>query len=140
MSEKSSVMTVRKHMTQAGAHFQRIEDAYQPGVPDVNMCLPGHGDAWIEFKQMDEEDLPKRATTPVKIGLKPEQALWLRTRKNAGGRAVVCAKVHRTWYVFRDYFEELLKGVLFEELAWMSAWCWTGNFSVNDFIKGVYLD
>ena len=115
MSEVSMRHTVKNHVDKLGslAHWQRFEDGSPLGIPDINICIR-RVEAWVEAKQMDLEDLPKRATTPVRIGLRPEQALWLRNRKLAGGNAYVLAKIGHEWLCWDDYFEELRDGMILD--------------------------
>lgn len=117
MSEVSMRKTVKRHVDVLGdvAHWQRFEDGSSLGIPDINICIKGV-EAWIEAKYVPEEDLPKRERTPVRIGLRPEQALWLRNRKLAGGHAYVLAKIVNEWLVWDDYFEQLRDGMSLAEL------------------------
>lgn len=64
------------------------------GIPDVN-----HRYGWIEMKAM--KLWPKSCDTrPVKFEhpLSKEQQVWLYRRERAGGAALVCAKVSRSWF------------------------------------------
>lgn len=92
MSEVNSRRTVVENFRALGAHCQRIEDILSVGIPDLNLCYKG-SEPWVEFKFVKAEDIPKRATTPLRIGLKPEQALWLNQRYAAGGRVAVLTKL-----------------------------------------------
>lgn len=97
------------------AHWARIEDKLTAGIPDINVKIPGfEQDFWIEAKELDF--LPARDSTPIKIGLKREQFMWLRARKRSGGNVRVVAYVERVWMVFEDDFEELFNGVSLERL------------------------
>lgn len=99
MSEAAMRQTIILHFRRLGAHVQRIEDSASVGVPDLNVCVKG-GEGWVEFKHVDEQKVPKRAATPMKIGLKPEQAIWLNQRTSVGGNAYVLTKIEPNhWYL-----------------------------------------
>jgi hypothetical protein len=117
MSEVSMRHTVKRHVVEemVNAHWQRLEDGSSLGIPDINFCWQGV-ECWIEAKQMDLEKLPKREATPVRIGLRPEQSLWLEERKRAGGHAYVLAKIGQEWLLWDDGFRELRDGMTIAEL------------------------
>jgi hypothetical protein len=117
MSEVSMRHTMGKHIKALGdgAQWQRIEDSLSVGVPDIYCCYCGVS-CWIEAKYVDPDKLPKRPDTPVRIGLQPEQAVWLRNHKLAGGQAYVVCKIGREWLCFSDHFERLATGVPLERL------------------------
>lgn len=89
-------------------HWQRFEDKFGHGIPDLNICVDGR-EVWIELKQLDR--LPVRDTTRVRVGLRSDQALWLRRRIKSGGRAFVVAKIGREIYIFNRYFNDLVTGI-----------------------------
>ncbi len=132
MSEVSMRQTMGKHIKALGsaAKWQRIEDSLSVGVPDIFCCVRGVN-CWIEAKYVDPDDLPKRSSTPVRIGLRPEQALWLRDYKLAGGHAYVVCKIGREWFCFDDYFEQLVTGLRLEQLAEYSVSHWSGGFDYH---------
>lgn len=107
MSEKSAVNTLREAFkkTFPRGHWQRIEDAFSVGVPDINVCVPGIGDVWIEAKNV--VDIPKRPTTPVRPGLRPEQVVWLLTGKRAGRFVCVCIRFPHCWGWYTRDFQKL---------------------------------
>lgn len=118
MSEKSAVKTLRKHTLSEcpGSHWQRLEDSISLGVPDINVAVvldtswrKNRGDLWIEAKELDV--LPKRNTTPVRVGLRLEQKLWLEEGKKAGRRVVVAVRTPELWLFFDDYFQLLYDGL-----------------------------
>jgi hypothetical protein len=117
MSEVSMRHTMGRHIKAlgSGAQWQRIEDSLSVGVPDIYCCISGIS-SWIEAKYVDPDKLPKRPDTPVRIGLKPEQALWLRNHALAGGHAYVLCKIGREWLCWNEWFEALRDGM---PLAWL---------------------
>lgn len=52
------------------------------GVPDVELCLTGGLQAWLELKVHDV-----RSDRPKQVRIRREQARWLRDRFRLGGRA-----------------------------------------------------
>lgn len=56
-----------------------VENDVHDGCPDV-CCVAG----WIELKVATS---PVRSTTPVNIGLRPAQRVWLKMWRQHGGRA-----------------------------------------------------
>lgn len=89
----------------AGLDPVRVENAVSSGTPDVN-CLLG----WIELKQIRAEDMPKRASTVVRLDhFTPEQRAWLTRRTHFGGAAWVLLLMAEEWLLFmgRDAAERL---------------------------------
>lgn len=77
----------------AGLDPVRVENAVSSGTPDVN-CLLG----WIELKQIRAEDMPKRASTVVRLDhFTPEQRAWLTRRTHFGGAAWVLLLMGEEW-------------------------------------------
>lgn len=134
MSEVSMRHTMKAHFAMKGAHWQRIEDTLSVGVPDINVCWEGI-EFWIEAKFMEVDSLPKRESTPVRIGLSAEQCLWLRDRKIAGGRVLVVFKCGRDWFVFDNGFEILRDGTPMRGLIQMARARFTGKFLVEEVLQ-----
>lgn len=65
-----------------GLHLCRIESPVTPGYPDVEGCYQGGGHEGgsfhIELKA--KKSRPKRATTPIRPGIRPEQIIWFKHR------------------------------------------------------------
>jgi hypothetical protein len=134
------------NLKELGATCQRIEDSLRAGIPDINVLwapggynvedlgaspTPTHyrtNEGWIEFKFVSK--LPKRELTPVRIGLRKEQKVWLILRAKAGGRACVITKVEptRLWLVHTGHYQALYEGMPIGELCDSAAMCWTGDF------------
>jgi hypothetical protein len=74
----------------------RIESSVGNGVPDITYCSKtGHG--WIETKYIRE--YPKRETTKIKLPLRPEQKLWIKTRGSLGGNVWVLCKIGDVFFL-----------------------------------------
>jgi penicillin-binding protein-related factor A (putative recombinase) len=98
-SEKQTWRNVKRFLdeTPRTLHYQRIEDKLQTGIPDLNLAYHGH-ECWIEMKYL--ESFPKRRSTPIRIGLTKEQALWLKRRAAVGGSVFVLVQIAREYYMF----------------------------------------
>lgn len=75
--------------------WQRIEDMYSSGVPDVHYLLPDSKSGWIELKYVPS--WPKRPTTETDLGIRTEQALWINKYCRKGGKAFVLVRVENEW-------------------------------------------
>jgi hypothetical protein len=83
--------TVCVRLRELGFDVQRHEDALSAGIPDISYGWR-NADGWLELKSLGE--WPKRAETPVNLGIRPEQVNWLMRRGRAGsGRAWLLARV-----------------------------------------------
>lgn len=143
MSEKSAVHTVHNHISRLPGvvHWQRFEDALQSGIPDSNIAWSGWPqDFWVEYKHLDPAKLPKRSNTPVRIGLKPEQAVWLTMRQLVPhAECRVCLRLERSWLVFDRGWSELRDGLPWAALVILAATTWEGTFDAKKllFPRGV---
>lgn len=79
-------------------HYQRIEDKFTPGIPDLNVHIPVMGDFWIELKYVDIRRVD--AGRQVNVGLRREQFIWLRDAKLAGRNVYLVARAGMAWYVW----------------------------------------
>lgn len=134
MSEVHSRRTVVENLRFLGAHCQRIEDSLQPGIFDLNFCYKGT-EAWVEFKFVESYKIPKRATTPLRIGLTPEQALWGNQRYLAGGRVAVLTRFEALpgvskpgWTLHRHHFNDIRDGVPISKFFELADTHWEGDF------------
>jgi hypothetical protein len=109
--ENAALSSLRKKVLEYWplAHWQRIENHYTPGVADVNVCLPGGREWWIEGKFLDH--WPKKEDSPVDLNFRREQAMWLNARRRAGGNAILALKVGtKEWLFFNSKFLEISSG------------------------------
>lgn len=80
----------------AGLHPVRIENAVAMGTPDVNCSL-----GWIELKQVEEKDIPKRETTLLRLDhYTPEQRIFQLKRARAGGPCWLLLLLDHEWLLF----------------------------------------
>lgn len=80
-------------LREAGLDPCAIESSTGPGIPDIN-----YREGWLELKRVTT--LPKRAMTPVRVGLSPQQTAWLLRRLDAGGKASVLVRAEDQWLLF----------------------------------------
>jgi hypothetical protein len=89
----ASERSMRSRITRALKHLDAmaVENAVQPGTPDVEFI-----GGWIELKSVDSK--PKREDTVVRVDhFTPLQRLWLKKRRERGGRAWLLLRVGREW-------------------------------------------
>lgn len=80
----------------AGLHPVRIENSAAMGTPDVNCSL-----GWIELKQVEHKDIPKRETTLLRLDhYTPEQRIFQLKRSRAGGPCWLLLKLGDEWLLF----------------------------------------
>lgn len=117
-SEKSAGRTLRKATLTRypGAHWQRLEDKFSIGVPDVCAAHASWPrDIWIELKEIDS--LPKRHATPVKhtgnLEHALQQAIWHEDAQRAGRVTCLMIRAPGCWMWFDEIkrFGDLARGV-----------------------------
>lgn len=80
----------------AGLHPVRIENSVAMGTPDVNCSL-----GWIELKQVEDKDIPKRASTILRLDhYTPEQRIFQLKRSIAGGPCWLLLLLAGEWLLF----------------------------------------
>lgn len=92
MSEDSLATMLRKTFKATfdePRDWQRIEDKMSVGIPDVNAIANGR-EWWLELKYIRNAPVRK-----VDLGIRPEQALWLRKRWRC--KQNVCVLYKRAW-------------------------------------------
>jgi len=72
MTESQFWKEIRKCLNRRKYGFQRVEDRYSQGVPDLCIFVNGRT-VWVELKK---KDLPKRDTTKIKLGIRDRQRMW----------------------------------------------------------------
>lgn len=124
MNEKGAWATLKRVMGDRW-HATRVEDRLQSGIPDVTWGARGV-QGWMELKYLE---WPKRPTTPVKIGLRPEQAIWLTQRGQVGTYCSILVRVGlHEWFLFNwQDARDLLQPKHQNELFQMSACYWANQ-------------
>ena len=114
MTESSAWQTLRTHLKRPRTHIQRLEDSLTAGIPDASVCHDGR-EIWLEGKYM--KALPKRIQTPIKPGLRPDQATWLENRERAGGNCRIWIRiVDLGWVLVWTDFRRCVDGFTREDL------------------------
>lgn len=98
---------------------RRVENGVVgPGTPDINFI-----EGWVELKAL--KAWPRRADTPVRPKIRPDQRVWLRTRWYRGGVSLLMLKVYEddTWLVFDGHtaatkIGQLTRAEMFEQAVW----------------------
>ena len=100
MNEAGVWSYLKNGMKNTGWLPTRLENSVAKGVPDVHYTIPGaHG--FIEFKYIPE--YPKRPTTPLKLPLRAEQKLWIKTRGEMAGDVWVFVRVEDDFYLLQSF-------------------------------------
>lgn len=132
MSEKATRKRVVKALKPL--HAVAVENSVVPGTPDVNYV-----GGWIELKQADE--------WPVMMGplrmphYTPQQRIWHRKRRAAGGSCFVLLQVAQEWLLFDATVAAEVLGtatrvelVYHAEMHWLK---WPGDQAFLDLIRVV---
>lgn len=77
----------------------KIHDKFTGGVPDAYYEGP-KGFLWVEYKYI--KTLPKRASTPIKIGLSALQTQWLNRADDNGIPCIVVVGSDKHCLVLRN--------------------------------------
>ena len=109
MSEKNAYKTFKKNVLHpCFDRVDRIETRTVQGVPDINLCLQGGHEMWIEIKSPTE---PKRASTPLfgsNHKVSQEQKNWFHRQLTAGGQVF--------FLIYTDKRIILLDGIYYDEI------------------------
>lgn len=87
VSESSLYARFRAQFAGRFNRIERVENPIAPGMPDVNCCLLGVGEFWLEVKAPTE---PKRPSTPLfgsNHRVSQSQISWHRHQHQAGGKS-----------------------------------------------------
>jgi hypothetical protein len=107
-------------------HFERVENAFGSGMPDVNYCVSGT-EGWLELKARPR--WPKNPTDHVALDhYTDQQRRWCKTRCRAKGNVWWMLKCDTEHVLLRGDAAALLydgkhivtKAVLFECASWIS--------------------
>ncbi len=81
-----------RHELREALHMERVENSVMRGTPDVEGCLQGYGQFWMELKSSER---PARRSTPVRFKVRDREAqvAWLERRCAAGGAAWLLLQV-----------------------------------------------
>lgn len=114
----------------AGLHPVRIENAAGMGTPDVNCAL-----GWIELKQVQEKDIPKRPTTILGLDhYTPEQRIFQLKRSRCGGPCWLLLRLGNEWLLFTSSVAaERLGKMTTAETRAAACRLWAGTPSKEEF-------
>lgn len=116
-------------------HAVAVENPACPGTPDINYV-----DGWIECKWMRQ--WPSRDDQPVRVPhFTPQQRLWLRERRRAGGRAWLLLQCGRTWVLLQgERAATLLGEATAGELRAAASAIWDNGLDEVSLIRAVSAD
>lgn len=97
MERNSTWLPLRRAIVNRRWHYQRFEDKFSSGIPDLNIHIPGKGDVWIENKYAEVDGAAR-----ICIGLRREQYIWLRAAARAGRKCFLLARVGDLWLLWTD--------------------------------------
>ena len=83
---------LRPFLVKAGAHVSRIENALDPGTPDISYCLRGR-ERLLELKVALPPPKKLTLTSRVHVKIRREQKIWWTERHRAGGQVKVLLEV-----------------------------------------------
>jgi hypothetical protein len=122
MSRDGSLRTLLRTHLPDSWHVQAIETGgVGAGVPDLNVCIPGVGEVWIELKHTETRN----------AGLRPHQVSWISRRARAGGRVWIAVRYQHDggprrgdpcdelWLISGAQVLQLHRDGLSTELAWL---------------------
>lgn len=103
------------HRPAAGRVAKKVQDAFQRGRPDVDLCVRG-AVALLELKYLDRWPVRGGALT-WSGGQEVEQRAWMREWTRAGGQAYFLLGVAGLWYLLPVETPNPVTAVELERLA-----------------------
>lgn len=113
----------------------RVENPAHPGTPDINYCMGEGREGWIELKQEDE--WPKRATTPLRVPhYTQQQRVWAIRRAAKGGSVWLLIQVESDYLLLQgDVAAKLLGTSTRSELIEAAVAHWTTKKHLTQDLK-----
>lgn len=129
MNESGVWAQLKEKMKFTGWHAVRIESSSGNGVPDVTYGLQDIN-GWIELKYIKE--WPKRATTLVKLPLRPEQKFFFQKRGELSGNVWCFIRIQDTFFLlsYKEALEAAYHGWTKDE--WLQRQWWHGTYKGVD--------
>ncbi len=123
--EAKAFARLRERIMRPGDRILRVENGLGAGTLDVNYCLLGGAEGWIEMKA---PILPARESTPLlasQHGVTVEQANFFLAQHNAGGLAFLFVATERACVLIGAEVAKdraLVNNSTLEELVLLSRW------------------
>lgn len=122
MSEKNEYQWLKDNVLKSPHRCDRVENLLVIGMPDVNACVKGGREFWIEIKSSKE---PVRATTPL-LGsnhrVSQDQANWFLRQRKAGGIAFFWLGTDKRRMLIPGLYGDQINKMTINELLEAALW------------------
>jgi hypothetical protein len=136
MSEKNAYKLLKKHLVlPCSDRIDRIETRIIQGVPDVNLCLDGGYEMWIEIKSPVE---PKKQSTPLfgsNHKVSQEQKNWFHRQLASGGRGFFLIYTDKRIILLNGKFYDEINAMPLSEILDKADWHTTKPVRKNEWNK-----
>jgi hypothetical protein len=115
MSEKNAYKSIKKAMCYLD-RIDRVENRLLAGMPDINACLAGGVDVWIEMKSPKE---PKRMSTPLfgsNHKISQDQKNWFKRHLDSGGKGFYLIYTDKRIIVLNAHFSDTINEMSLEQI------------------------
>jgi hypothetical protein len=132
MREKGVWATLKRGVQGLGL-FERVENLLADGMPDVNF-VTNRVEGWIELKWV--EKWPVKASSVVKVGVKPGQRVWWKKRREMGSNVFVFVRIGDWFGLFDAYavWDTLGESLTQEDCRRLAIDSWDGKVNWHEFI------
>ena len=122
MSEATFTRKLCRDLRKAGISVQRLEDMYSTGIPDI-VLVHKNITVFVEAKFTKNEVQRSR-----KIGLRPDQVVWLHKWNRGGGNCLIADRAGSTLRIFHGkHSRELDESLKKNDLDSLAAYIGRGN-------------
>jgi len=123
MSEKVEYKWLKENVLRSPHRCDRVENLLGEGMPDVNACVKGGREFWLELKAPTE---PKRATTALIGGsnhpVLQSQKNWFLSQRKAGGIAFFWIGTDKRRMLIPGLYADQLNEMTLTELLDAALW------------------
>jgi hypothetical protein len=122
MSEKTEYSWLKENIFRPPHRCERVENLLVFGMPDVNVCLSGGDEFWLEIKSPVEPKRPSTSLLKSQHGVSQDQKNWFLAQRRAGGRAMFWIGTDKRRILLpgahADFANELTVGEMLERALW----------------------
>jgi hypothetical protein len=122
MSESKDYKKLRDKVFTPRDRLDRIENIMVDGMPDINYCIEGGFEGWIELKSPME---PKRTTTRLfgsNHKLSQEQKNWFMRQTTAKGTAFILIASDKHWILIHGSQADDINDLTVQQLILNALW------------------